>query len=155
MSRISVIKSGKFQKPEKTHTTAAVPPEMCADIREPEGIKCRGTDMEPVIPSGAIIFIDKSDRELVEGDLFLFHFPVTAFPGGDADEVNPGAIQPRRVLKIQRNGVLLGVENPDCSTWFIENAAVRVWGRVKVVGAPTGKEGEYTWSRVPSARSLQ
>lgn len=152
MRKITTIRPGQFQKPEPTAERVFIPSELLRELRAPCGIKWEGLNMEPVIPDGAAIYVDEADSELIEGEIYVFHLPVTAFPDDLAGlEINPAAFAPRRVLSIEEDGVLVGEENPDCPPCFIGKGALKVLGRVKVIGRPTGKEGEYTWSRVESS----
>lgn len=111
--------------------------------------------MEPLIPDGAVLGVDLSDKALIENYLFVFHYPVTAFPGTENLESSPWAMQPRKVISIHEDGVMVGVENPECKQQFIVNAALNVLGRIKFIGSPTEKEGEYSWRKVTSSRTFQ
>lgn len=156
MKKMKIIGTGEFKKPTtQENRSYKIPAELTEDIKEPCGIVGSGNAMAPLIPDGSVIFVDLADKVLIENDLYVFHFPATAHRGAENLERDPWAMQPRTVISIHEDGVLVKLENPECKQEFIENAALNVLGRIKLIGVPTEKEGEYLWRKVTSSRTFQ
>ncbi len=61
--------NGEASKPEFMH----IPPSLCLDlhVNKTEAIKCSGDSMYPNIKDGDVMFIDRSDTELKDGEVYV------------------------------------------------------------------------------------